>query len=134
MRIYNYLFYKTYILAKHSRNFDDIPVLGGIIFVIACVMFNLFSIFLVLERIGNITIEFNNKYKYPFALALVISLLIYYSYKGRYKKIIERYEEKEQAKHHNIHPIFVIILYYIISSALMFFAGLYKNQDWIFSK
>lgn len=26
MRIYNYLFYKTYILAKHSRNFDDTPV------------------------------------------------------------------------------------------------------------
>lgn len=32
MRIYNYLFYKTYILAKHSRNFDDTPVYGGIIF------------------------------------------------------------------------------------------------------
>ena len=45
MRIYNYLYYKTYLLAQRSKNFDDIPVLGGMLFVIPCFMFNIFTFF-----------------------------------------------------------------------------------------
>lgn len=133
MRIYNYLFYKTYILAKHSRNFDDTPVLGGIIFVVACMMFNTFTVAQVLEGVGVMDVEFKDKYKFPFAFALVGLFLGYYLFKGRYKKIIEKYNSNKSGKF-QLHPIFVIIIYYGVSFCLLLLAGLYKNQDWIFAR
>ncbi|HCY41796.1 MAG TPA: hypothetical protein DHV48_10640 [Prolixibacteraceae bacterium] len=132
MRIYNYLFYKSYLLAQRSRNFDDIPVLGGMIFVIACVMFNIFAISFVLEGAGLIDIDFKEKYKYPFSFGLIGILLFYYLYKGRYKKIVEKYSESSK-NGLQIHPILVIIFYYLISFFNMLIAGMYKNNDWIFS-
>lgn len=131
MIVYNYLFYKSYILAKRSRNFDDMPVLGGIIFVVACVMFNIFTIAQVLEGLGVMDVEFKERYKFPFALILVGIMLGYYLFKGRYKIIIEKYEQSKRGKP-QLHPIFVIIIYYGISFGLLLLAGLYKNQDWIF--
>lgn len=131
MKIYNYLFYKSYILAKHSRNFDDMPVLGGIIFVVACVMFNTFTVVGLLGGNEIISVDLIEKYKFPFAFALVGIMLGYYLFKGRYKRIIEKYEQSKSGKP-QLHPIFVIIIYYGISFGLLLLAGLYKNQDWIF--
>ncbi len=133
MRIYNYLFYKSYLLAKRSRNFDDIPVLGGISFVALCVMLNLFSVFLFIEGLGVSTgVEFDKKYKYLFSLLLVLLLLFYYSYNERYKKIVESFEQNK--KQIQLHPIVVIILYYGISVLLFFLSATYKNHDWIFAQ
>jgi|SRR5690554_3309355 len=133
MRIYNYLFYKSYLLAQRSRNFDDIPVLGGLIFVAACVMFNIFAISFVLVGAGLIDVDFEEKYKYPFSFGLIGILLFYYLYKGKYKRIVAK--NSERSKHGlQIHPILVIIFYYVISFLIMLVAGMYKNNDWIFSK
>lgn len=133
MKVYNYLFYKSYVLAKRSRNFDDMPILGGIIFVVACVMFNIFAIAQILEGLGVIDVEFNKRYKFPFAFALVGIMLGYYLFKGRYKRIIEKYDKDRSGKP-QLHPILVIIIYYGISLGLLLLAGLYKNQDWIFAR
>lgn len=133
MRVYNYLFYKSYQLAVRSKNFDDMPALGGIIFVVVCIMFNIFTISFVLEGFGVIYISFKKEYKYPFALVLVLLVLMYYFLNGRYKNIVKEYENRERELGKGIHPIFVIIVYYIISFGLMLLAGLFKNGDWIFS-
>lgn len=133
MRVYNYLFYKSYQLAVRSKNFDDMPALGGIIFVVACVMFNIFTISLVLEGLGVIDISFKKEYQYSFTLVLVLLILMYYLLNGRYKNIVKEYENRERALGKGIHPIFVIIVYYIISFGLLLLAGLFKNGDWIFS-
>ena len=134
MRVYNYLFYKSYLLAKRSKNFDDMPTLGGIIFVVACIMFNIFTITIFLEGVGFLEgYPFKEKYKYPFVFSLVLIVLFYYLYKGRYKRIIEKYEEIYKGKN-QIHPILVIIFYYLISFGLLLLAGLYKNHDWIFAQ
>ena len=134
MRVYNYLFYKTYILAQRSKNFDDMPALGGIIFVVACIMFNIFTVTIFLEGIGFLErYPFEEKYKYPFSFSLVMLVLFYYLYKGRYKRIVEKYEERNKGKI-QIHPILVIIFYYLISFVLLLLAGLYRNHDWIFSQ
>jgi len=110
------------------------PALGGIIFVIACLMFNIFTIAIFLEGIGFLEdYPFKEKYKYPFVFSLVFIVLFYYLYKGRYKKIIEKYEELNKGKI-QIHSIIVIIIYYLISFVLLLLAGLYKNHDWIFAK
>jgi phosphatidylglycerophosphate synthase len=132
MKIYNYLFYKTYLLSKRSGNFDDVPVLGGLLFVLPCLMFNIFTVFMLLDAWGvNTGVEFKKEYKYVFTFSLLLLLLLYYLYKGRYKKIIEKFEQKEKGK--SLRPIFVIIIYYAISFGLLLLAGLYKNQDWIFA-
>jgi|SRR5690606_36979428 len=134
MKVYNYLFYKSYQLAVRSKNFDDMPALGGIIFVVACIMFNIFTISLVLEGFGVIDISFNKKYQYPFTLVLVLLILMYYLRNRRYKNIVKEYEDRERELGKGIHPIFVIIAYYVISFGLMLLAGLFKNGDWIFSQ
>jgi hypothetical protein len=132
MRIYNYLFYKSYLLAIRSKNFDDMPTLGGILFVVACIMFNIFTMSIFLEGVGFLEDNpFKERYKYPFVFTLVLLVLFYYLYKNRYKRIIEKYEKRNRGKAH-IHPILVIVFYYLISFGLLLLAGLYKNHDWIF--
>jgi hypothetical protein len=64
-------------------------------------------------------------------LSIVVLLLFYYLYKGRYQKIIERFEQKKEGI--KLHPVIVILLYYGISVLLMFLAATYKNHDWIFA-
>ena len=134
MRIYNYLFYKSYQLAIKSRNFDEMPVLGGITFLGLCLMFNFFTIVLTLEGFGLAEFTFDKKYKFLFALALVLIILFYYHQGDRYKRIIEHYNKIETRKGIGLHPILVIALYYLSSFGLLLLAGLFKNGDWIFSK
>jgi hypothetical protein len=132
MGIYNYLFYKSFILYKKSKNFDDIPVLGGLVFLSICVLFNLSTLFIFLEGFGvNTGINLMIKHKYFVAFGLLGLLLFYYSYKGRYKRIIKHYEDKKSAI--KIHPVIVIIIYYVGSFGLLLLAGLFKNKDWIFA-
>jgi hypothetical protein len=132
MKIYNYLFYKTYLLSNRSKNFDDIPALGGLLFVAPCLLFNVFTVFLFFEAWGsNSIIAFMSQYKYFFSVSVIVLLLLYYLYKGRYKRIIEQFEQKK--KRNSIHPIIVIVMYYGISFGLLLLAALYTNQDWIFA-
>ncbi len=99
MRIYNYLFYKSYLLAQRSRNFDDTPVLGGIIFVVGCLMFNIFTMFGLLEGFDIRTgIEFRKEYRFVFSISLVLLILWFYMHNGRYKKIISYYEQNIMVK------------------------------------
>jgi len=133
MRVYNYLFYKSHQLAVRSKNFDDMPAVGGILFVVACVMFNIFTVLLVLEGFGFSDISLEKEYKYPFALVLVVVILMYYLFNARYKNIIKKYDDQERESGKSVRPIFVIILYYGISFGLVAIAGMFKNGDWIFS-
>jgi hypothetical protein len=133
MRAYDYLFYKSYQLAVRSRNFDDMPALGGTVFVVLCVMFNVFAVSLVLEGFGFSYISFEKEYKYPFALVSVVVILMYYLFNARYKNIIKKYDDRERESGKSVHPIFVITLYYSISFGLALLAGMFKNGDWIFS-
>ena len=133
MRIYNYLFYKTFLLAKRSGNFKEMPVLGGLLFVCLCVMFNLFSAILLLEEFGlQSGFEINKEYKFIFSSSLILLLLFYYNYKSRYKKIIEYYEKKKERIY--LPPFLVIIIYYGISSGLLLLVGLYIHHKWIFAQ
>ncbi|MDR2909963.1 MAG: hypothetical protein LBV47_01145 [Bacteroidales bacterium] len=133
MKIYDYLFYKTYILAEKSRNFEGIPVLGGIIFVGFCVVMNVGAIVMLAEGFGiNVDIDFGGWHKYPLGIGTTALLLFYYYHKGRYRKIIGRYEAKAAGRK-KIHPLIVIAIYYVSSFGLALLTGLFKNKDWIFA-
>jgi hypothetical protein len=131
--IYDYLFFKSYQLGKRSRNFEDIPVLAGVIWVGACLMFNIFTVVIFLDALGyKNSFIFDKKYKYIFSLSIVLILIFSYSFRSRYKKIIDRYEENENKTGKSIHPVFVISVYYIVSFALLLLAGMFKNGDGVF--
>ena len=133
MIIYNYLFYKTYLLTQRSKNYEDVPYLGGIMVVAVCVMFNIFTVVGLLNAWGvNTGIEFKKENKYIFVFSLMGFLFLYYLYKGRYKKIIEKFKQKERGI--KLHPVIVIVIYYVVSFGLLLLAGMYKNHDWIFAK
>ncbi len=73
-------------------------------------MFNLGSIAFLLEAFeftGNLIGE--RKDKYIVAFLLILFLIFYYSYKGRHKKIIAHYEEKERIAGKAIPPLIVVL-------------------------
>jgi hypothetical protein len=131
--IYDYLFYKSYQLGQRSRNFDDMPVLAGVIWVSLCFILNLFTLKFILEAGGIINISIGVKYKYIFSLILILLLVFYYTYKGNYLCIIKKHEAMERRRGRSLHPIIVIASYYIISFLLGMVAALYRNGDWIFN-
>lgn len=133
MQIYDYLFYKGYQLAISSRNFDEFPLIGALIFVGLCVMFNCFTILLVFEAIGWIAISYDKSYRLIVGLILIIILLGYYLFNSRYKRIIEKYEKLEREKRAGLHPLLVFLVYYGLSFAFLLIAGMYKNGDGIFA-
>lgn len=129
MWIYNFLFYKSFLLAQ--KNSDDMPVLGAMPFVVGCITFNIVSILLFIGGLGfNITLTKTNELFYGVTLAVLI--IFYYLYKGRYKKIIEHYRQKTGFIV-QLHPIIVIIIYLGLSVLLMFIAAAFKNHDWFFA-
>lgn len=131
--IYDYLFFKSYQLGQRSRNFDDMPVLAGVIWVGTCFMFNIFTIEFLLEALGfSVSFVLDSINKFVFSLGLLLLLIFYYTYKGRYKRIIERYEEKERQARRGLHPIIVIFFYFAVSFLFAMLAAMYKNGDGIF--
>jgi len=131
--MYNYLFYKSYQLAKRSKNFEDAPVLGGIWAVIPCFMFNIFTLMFLIDAFFQSDLSHSigilKYYKYILAVVLVLSLLFYYRHKNRWKKIISKYETKEAQGRIKIHPIIVLVIAYVLSSAMLMLSGMYKNGD-----
>jgi hypothetical protein len=131
MKIYNFLFYHGYKLSKNSENFNDIPQLGGILYVIPCLLFNLSTLSFILEGFGVLKFIFDPKYKYLFCFILIIILLFYFSYKKRYLKIIQKYENQNKNKKLS-YSIIVVIFYLVVNFGFLIISGLFKNKDWIF--
>lgn len=128
MRIYNYLFYKTNLLALRLNNFDNTPFLGAMV-VGGCLGFNIFTVYFLLEGFGiNTGIELKNGNVVFWVLIGLLTL--YYSYKGRYKNIVSYYEQKKKGK--QLHPVIVIIIYFVSSFLLGLLAAMFKGHDWIF--
>jgi len=133
MKIYDIIFYASYKIMKKSRNFDDFPVLGGVIYVSSNIILNLITVLIFLDRLININIQsFFSQPKYSIgkiisASLIVILPMVYYSWKGRYKKIIQYYDNKKM-----ISNWLIIILSIIVSFVLLLLAGMFRNRDWIF--
>lgn len=136
MKIYDLMFYASYKLSERSRNFDDTPVLGGCIGTIPPIGANFLSILFLLKGLGFDTVlKYSTEGKYtPFniigAIILLSSVYFYYKYKGRYKKILIKYEKT------NIRYVFywlIYVLYFVVSGVIMFICAFFMNRVWIFS-
>lgn len=132
IKIYDIIFYASYKIMKKSKNFDDFPVLGGVIYVSVCLLLNIGTVLLLLERIFNISLLNFSPERYSigkiiFATLIVILPMVYYNWKGRYKKIIQYYNNKKM-----ISNWVIVIFFIIVSFILLLLAGLFRNRDWIF--
>ena len=119
MKIYDLLFYASYKLAQKSRNFDNTPVLGGMMMVSGCIIINILTIFCLLDNFHIYTLQVStHRYTVKSILVgilFVVFLFCYYKWKGRYKRILAKYENKK-----TLHPWLIIIIYWSISVALLY--------------
>jgi hypothetical protein len=131
--IYDYLFYKGYQLAKKSEHWDDAPILLASIIVLICAMLNFTSIIFLVEGLGRNNFQFGkfislmNEYRYILGALLLLFIWWYYSYKVRWQRIVEKYENKEKAK--GIHPVIVTVAAYMLSLIVIYFAAPFKDGD-----
>lgn len=131
--IYDYLFYKSYQLAKKSKNWEDTPILLGVMIVGSCLIFNIGTIICLVDGMGFVKYSgFDNKYRYIVGAIVTLCVGIYYSRKNIYMKILERYERKRQGKN-NLLPIVVVLFYCIVSILLLVLSAMYKNGDGFFA-
>lgn len=131
--IYDYLLYKTYKLAKLAKNEDDDAIWLGIMIVGSCLIFNIATIILLVDKIGFVKYgNFDNKYRYIIGALMTLGVGFYYFHKKRYKKILKRYESKEKYKK-GIHPLIPVLVLCIVSILLLIFTAMYRNGDGIFS-
>jgi hypothetical protein len=131
MKIYNLLFYASYKLAEKSGNFNDIPVLGGIVMLLPCVGFNLVTIGLLLEGFHIYTIDTSGPRYSPgnilFVILLMAFLLLYYKWHDRYKQIVAKYDSRK-----TWNPWLIVIIYSLLSGFIMFMAAFFETRVWIF--
>jgi len=136
--IYDYLFYKGHQLAKKSKNWEDTPMLFAIMIISWCIILNLGTLLFLIEGLNKRNLEFGgvisilNDYRYIFGGLIVLLIWINYTYKGRWKRVVAKFEAKEKRGKNNIHPVIIVVAAYIVSFLLGVFAAMYKNSDGIF--
>jgi len=136
MKLYNILFYYSYLLGLRSKNNRDSPLFFAIPIVTICFMFHTFSIFLLLEGmgiIGEINI-FSKENKLIGSLFFVSIVALYYLFNKRYKKIYSLYNSRKNQTAKTSTAILIVVSYYVISFGILLVSALYKNKDWIFKE
>lgn len=121
MKFYDFLFYAGYKQGIKSRNYDDIPILGGILSVSFCLMMNFITLLVVIHRLFGIKFfEFDKIGIIIFAI-IWVALYYYYNYKERHRRIIEKIErKKDYIRFYNMPYLLVIFMY--IGIAISIFA------------
>jgi hypothetical protein len=136
--IYDYLFYKGYQLAKRLKNWEDAPILFSTMCIGVCFIMNFASILFLIEGLSKNYYQFShfmsglNEFKYLSGCILGILIWWYYSCKGRWQKIVTKYENKEKQRGKSINPIIVLIAAYFLSAVLGTLTAMYRNGDGIF--
>ena len=101
------------------------PVMGGIRVVGMWVVCNVGAFVLLLSHYFNFSPPHINSYIGSFVI--VTSLLIYYSYKGRGRKIAERYKQMSHPIY-RLNPYIVVFGSLILAAAILGFVGSYIND------
>ena len=120
MALYDYLFYCSYKMGMRSHNFDGLPVLAGMMMVTPNMMLHLAILQIVLQILAVhwfeelLALGLWGRIIY---LGFFVSVYCYYWYKGRYKRVIEKYNSKQDS-YWKKHPFVTIVVYTIINMIL----------------
>ena len=134
MILYDYLFYCSYKMGMRSKNFNGLPVLAGMMMITPSVIMHVITIDLIISGLGATWFAeiMENKIlrglSYYFILLLVYS---YYSYNGRYKKIILRYNSMRNTFWKR-HPFVFYIFYFLVSMILSYLSATFYHREGLF--
>lgn len=123
MIFYDFLFYKGVELGIKTKNYVDVPMLGGLAVVAPVIGFNLISVFMALDIFLNYAVMKTvfSINKILLAVLFLSILAFYYGFKSRYKVIIENYDKKRQKGNiYDLHPASIIIPTLLVSAGLIF--------------
>ena len=120
LRIYDYVFYAEYKVGISTRNYDDVPIIGGAIPIVMSFGLNVVTIILTLHHIG-IDLGFPSINKYVLVPSLLGGLYAYYAYKGRDKRIVEKYDRKRKEAKYLLYrlPYFAVMALYVVPSVVI---------------
>lgn len=132
MFFYDFLFYAAYKQGIKSRNYSDIPILGGIFPVAFCLASNLTSLYVIVIKLFHIeSYHIGTFPKIIFGFLFVGLLYFYYRYNERYRRIIEKYDRKRKSSRFYDLPYVLVLFMYIAIAALILatiaYFFVYKN-------
>lgn len=128
--MYNILFYKAYKSAMRSGNFFGYPTIGGCTPVAWCVLLNLLSISLILERLlsWDSSGTLHPFYKWAFSIITLALVMVYYWNNSH--RLIDKYDNMPILQ--RIPTFLVMLLYFTNSFIFAFLAAVFRNHGWIF--
>ena len=118
--LYDYLFYYSSKMGMRSHNFDGLPVLAGMMMVIPNMAIHILIIQVILRHLGfhwHDALLLHEVWGRIFYLVFFSFIYLYYWYKGRYKRVIEKYNSKQDS-YWKKHPFVTIVVYTIINMIL----------------
>lgn len=131
MIIYDFLFYNAYKLSKKSDNFRDIPIIGGVIWVVPFLIYNILSIVFFLEGSNIFYKRLDWFIRVAIAAATTILVFTYYYKNKKYLKIKNKYDNYPLLRS-TIFQLLIIFSYHLLGFIILLISGLYRNKDWIF--
>jgi len=118
-----YLYYKLWQTFKRIPT-NDMPATNAMIFIAMCQFANIFIIHLMLSLNSIASMKFSSKsevYAFTVPMCLIVYVLDYlYLYKNK-DKIYEKH--KDESKRQKLTGNILLILYIVISFALVFYFG-----------
>lgn len=137
MILYNYLFYCSYKMGMRSNNFIGLPVLAGMTMIVPNAAIHIAILGALLKYMGFTWPDRLLEEKIWGRVAYIsifVCMYWYYAYKGRYKRIVEKYNLRKDS-YWKRHPFITIVVYFTISLIMMIFVGIFiKNNFFIFMK
>ncbi len=103
-----------------SHNFDGLPVLAGMMMVIPNMAIHILIIQVILRHLDfhwHDALLLHEVWGRIFYLVFFSFIYLYYWYEGRYKRIIEKYNSKQDS-YWKKHPFVTIVVYTIINMIL----------------
>src|SRR5690606_14934818 len=127
----------SYQLAKTLRNWNDTPILFSTWMVAICFLFNAYALLFLIDTLDNSSnfnslISWLNNLKYIVGGLSILFIWLYYRKKA--EKIVAKYEAKERKNGRSIHPVIILIIYYVVSFFIGMIAAMYRNNDGIFAQ
>lgn len=130
---YDYLFFCSYKMGMRSNNFVGLPVLAGMMMVTPNMMIHLAILQIVLQTLEIAWFDdliAQGVWGRILYLGFFLFVYWYYLFKGRYKRVIEKYNLRK-VTYWKKHP-FVTILLYTMTSFVVFFIVVCFKKVYIF--
>jgi len=131
--MYNYIFYRSYLIGKRYSESQVSCVIRAIGFLMLGIVFQIGAILFFLNDI-NLIRDISSIVKSAKLWNLFVLCIIsfYYFYKKRYERIIAKYEKSDH-QFKRISWVIILMLYWCLSFILLFLAGNFKTGKWPFS-